>query len=475
MEHPLIIGRKSEREVLENVYNSKKSEFVILYGRRRVGKTFLVNQTFGGRFTFRITALAKATRTQQLLNFHTALLAFYPALENTLPPASWFEAFQKLIKLIGADKRKRKIIFIDELPWLDSHGSDFLSALEHFWNSWASQRTDILLIGCGSAASWIINKLINNRGGLHNRVTERILLSPFTLSETEAFLQSKGAVYDRYQLLELYMTMGGIPYYLENIQVNRSVAQNIDLMFFSRSGILRTEYENLYRSLFNKSEKHIAIVEALATKSKGMLRAELISKSGLPEGGSTSKVLDELEQSGFIKRYFPFGKSKRDTIYQLIDAYTLFYQSFIKDTKTEGEGAWLAQMGSPKWRAWSGYAFEFLCMYHVDAIKKHLGISGIYCEISAWRSQKSEKGAQIDLLIDRNDRVINVCEIKFSTEPFTITKSYAENLANKLSVFKEETGTQKTLFLTMITTFGLKPNEYSQRWVKDSLDMGALF
>lgn len=474
-ENQTIIGRKPELETLDRVFASKKSEFVILYGRRRVGKTFLVNHKFGGQFTFRMTALANVTLGQQLVNFHTALATTAPHLANKDVPANWFEAFQSIIRLSSADKRPRKIIFFDELPWFDTYGSDFLQALEHFWNSWASLRTDVMLIGCGSAASWMINQLIHNRGGLHNRITERIFLQPFTLAETEEFMKSKGGVFDRYQLLELYMAMGGIPYYLENVQVNRSVAQNIDRMFFTPGSILNLEYGDLYRSLFNRAERHIAVVEALAQKSKGLNRRELLSAAGLSDGGAATATLDELEQSGFIRRYFPFGKTRRDALYQLIDPYSLFYLNFVKDSRAEGQGAWLAQFNSPKWRTWSGYAFEYLCRYHIESIKKQLGISGIYTEVSAWRSRQSENGAQIDLLIDRSDRVINVCEMKFSVGPFAITKDYADNLRNKLAVFREETGTSKTLFLTMITTFGLKPNAYSLQLVNDSLDMGALF
>jgi uncharacterized protein len=471
-----IIGRKNELEILDNVFKSKKSEFIILYGRRRVGKTFLINRRFGEHFTFRMTGLAKATINQQLVNFQSSFnaIADNPLTLNETPP-NWFMAFQSLIKLAEGDTRPRKVIFFDELPWFDGRGSDFLSALEHFWNSWASYRSDVLLIGCGSAASWMINELIHNHGGLHNRLTERIALQPFTLKETEEFIQSKGGNYDRYQLLELYMVMGGIPYYLDNVQVNRSVAQNIDRMFFSINGILSTEYDDLYRSLFNNPTKHIAIVEALTLKSKGLTRSELLDLTKLSDGGSTKKILDELEQSGFIKKYLPFGKGKRDALYQLIDPFSLFYMSFVKDTMTEGDGAWLAQLDSPKWQAWSGYAFEYLCRYHVKSIKKHLGISGVYAEISTWRSQAKSGGAQIDMLIDRKDRVINVCEMKFSVKPFTITKAYSENLRNKMMVFRTETDTNKTLFLTIIAANGLAENQYSQQIVQDSLDMNALF
>jgi AAA+ ATPase superfamily predicted ATPase len=271
------------------------------------------------------------------------------------------------------------------------------------------------------------------------------------------------------------MAMGGIPYYLENIQVNRSIAQNIDRLFFTPGAMLNLEYGDLYRSLFNRPERHIAIVEALAQKSKGLSRRELLTAAGLPDGGSATTTLDELEQSGFIRRYFPFGKSKRDALYQLIDPYTLFYISFVKDSKAEGQGAWIELSKSPRWRAWSGYAFEYICRYHIESIKKQLGISGVYTEISNWRSKQSPNGVQIDLLIDRSDRVINICEMKFSINPYSIDKAYAETLRHKIAVFREETGTRKTLFLTMVTTFGVKPNEHSTQLVNDSLDMGALF
>lgn len=471
-----IIGRKSELETLDRVYNSYKSEFLILYGRRRVGKTFLINQRFGEHFTFRITAQANTTLSQQLINFHAAFnAAADPLLALDSVPDTWFAAFQAIIKLAEKDTRPRKVIFFDELPWFDTYGSDFLSALEHFWNSWASIRSDVLLIGCGSAASWMINQLIHNRGGLHNRITERIALQPFTLAETEEFLKWKGAVYDRYQLLELYMTMGGIPHYLENVQVNRSVAQNIDRMFFTPGGLLNLEYGDLYRSLFNNYKKYEAVAEVLAQKAKGLNRGELLKIAGLSDGGTVSNILDELEQSGFIKRYFPFGKAKRDALFQLVDPYSLFYLTFVKGSKAEGQGAWLVQFNSPRWQAWSGYAFEYLCRYHIQSIKKHLGIGSVYTEVSTWRSQHSEKGAPIDLILDRSDRVINICEIKFSIDAYRITKTYADNLRNKLTAFRTETKTNKTLFLTMITTFGLAPNEYTQQLVNDTLDMNALF
>ena len=470
-----LIGRKEERETLERLYKSRKSEFAVLYGRRRVGKTFLVTRHFEKRFTFHCIATANVPFERQIKNFHAALVRYDSTFRERDLPKDWFEAFQYLIELAEKSPNEKKVLFFDELPWFDTHKSDFIPSLEHFWNSWAALRSDILLIGCGSAASWMITKIIRDKGGLHNRITERILLQPFTLQETEAFLKSRGGVYDRYQILELYMAVGGIPFYLDNIRTNRSVVQNIDRMFFSPSGIMRTEYHDLYRSLFKNYERHVQVIEALSKKTYGLNRKELIKASELKDGGSFSKVLKELEQSGFINRYYPFGKKQRNVIYQLSDPYTLFYLTFVRGSKAEGDGAWETRINSPQWNAWSGIVFELICRYHVASLKKHLGIGRVYTETSVWRSTKKKGGAQIDLVLDRNDRVINLCEIKFSQNPFVVSKEYAEKLNHKMRLFREETNTKKTLFLTLIAANGLKTNAYSEQMVRDVLDMGALF
>ncbi len=474
MPHGNITGRKKEIAVFDKLYQSKKSEFVAVYGRRRVGKTFLIKEIFGGNYSFHLTGLSKSNTRGQLINFHATLTRFLPEQEAMEVPTSWFAAFQLLISYLEKQAIGRKVIFIDELPWLDTPKSEFITALEHFWNSWAFHRDDILLIVCGSATSWMISELINHHGGLHNRVTARMHLKPFNLAETETFLQTKGGAYDRYQIVQLYMAMGGVPFYLENIEVEESIAQNIDRMFFHEDGMLRGEFPNLYRSLFKKHERHVGIIQKLAERSKGMSRSELLDATGLPNGGTFTNILEELEQCGFIKKYIPFGKKKRDSLYQLTDPYSLFYLKFVANRKAFGTGIWLTQIDSPKWRAWSGYAFEHICFYHIEQIKKQLGIQGIYTEISAWRSKESKDGAQIDLIIDRRDRVINICEIKFSESPYVINKSYAENLRHKLATFRQEAGTSKALFLTFMTTFGLKQNKHASL-VQNSLEMEALF
>ncbi len=470
-----VFGRTKEIDTLQKLYAGKRSEFVAVYGRRRVGKTFLIKELFGDRYAFHVTGLFDGSMSKQLVNFHAALHRFYPASTDTPIPTTWFNAFQQLISYLETNTKERKVIFIDELPWLDTPKSEFISAIEHFWNSWAFHRNDILLIVCGSATSWMINELINNHGGLHNRVTTRIHLEPFTLQETEAFLQAKGGVYDRYQIIQLYMAMGGIPFYLEAIDTGLSVPQNIDQLFFNKNGLLRTEFTNLYRSLFKKQERHIAIIEALSHKAQGLTRKDLVKATRLANGGTFTKILEELEQCGFIRKYYPFGKNLRGSFYQLTDPYSLFYLKFIKNNRAIGEGAWLTQIDQPKWRAWSGYAFEYICFYHLDAIKKSLGIGAVYTEISAWRSKQSDPAVQIDLVLDRRDRVINLCEVKFSQGVFTITKSYAQNLRYKVATFRQESKTKKAVFLTFISTFGLHKNQYANSVVQNELTMDIFF
>ncbi len=466
-----LIGRQKEIKKLKALLASGRSEFCAIYGRRRVGKTFLVREVFENRFSFQLTGMANVGMKQQLSQFHAELVRHFPGRAEIIPAQDWFTAFRQLISLLENQKTKgKKIVFLDELPWLDTRGSKFLSGLEHFWNSWASARNDILLIVCGSAASWMISNLINNRGGLHNRVTDRIKLEPFRLTETEQFLKNKKVAYDRYQIILLYMVFGGIPFYLERIDPGLSAAQNINELCFERNAPFRDEYLNLYASLFRKSEKHVAIIEALAKRNKGLSRDEIIKLSKLPNGGSLSRILKELEESSFIRRYRSFGKREKNSLYQLVDMYSLFYLNFIEKSSPDDENFWVNAIESPRFRAWSGYAFEMVCLHHVQEIKEALGISGVQTSVSSWFSEK----AQIDLLIDRKDQVINLCEMKFCQHSFTIDKKQAENLRNKIGNFKELARTKKTIFLTLITTYGISNNRYASM-VQNDLSMEVLF
>jgi AAA+ ATPase superfamily predicted ATPase len=468
-----IAGRLNEQQLLRQLLQENTSEFLAMYGRRRVGKTFLIRNVYQKEIAFQMTGIAGASSEQQLSNFFSALQFAHPNNPYETMPTDWFKAFEMLRSFLQKSTARKKVVFFDELPWIDTPHSNFLSALEHFWNAWASARTDIILVVCGSAASWMLSNLINNKGGLHNRVTRRIRLLPFTLGETEAYFKIKNIALDRYQIIQLYMAMGGIPFYLNEIMPGKSAFQEIDRLCFTEGGLLVNEYQNLYRSLFNSAERHMTIVEALSQKNKGMVRAEVIQTSGLSNGGNTTKALMELEESGFITRTHPFEKKVKEAMYRLTDQYSLFYLKFMKDKRAFGEGSWLSRIDSPAWRAWSGYAFENICFLHIGNLKKALGISGVYTEISSWSN--AAKGVQIDLLIDRRDQVICLCEIKFSKDPYGITKAYRAELEKKLSAFRTVTATRKSVFLTMITPFGLENNANSIGFVQNSITMEQLF
>ncbi len=468
-----IIGRIAQQEELAKYLESDKSEFVAVYGRRRVGKTFLIREYFKNSFTFYVTGLANETMQNQLRNFHTAIQAYgsiqYPAFNN------WLDAFGELKHLLESSKQRgRKVIFLDELPWMDTPRSGFISALEHFWNSWASARPDIMLIVCGSATSWMINNLIKNRGGLHNRVTRRMYIEPFTLNECEVYYKANHIAISRYQMLENYMILGGVPYYLSLIDKSLSLAQNIDTLCFSPNGSLRDEFSSLYASLFRNAENHIKIVEALGRKTKGLTREEIIGATKLPPGGNLTKTLEELEQCGFIRSYHAFGKKERDKLFQLVDFFSLFHLNFIRNNRYNDDHFWTHSVENARHRAWSGYAFEQVCLAHIRQIKEQLGIAGVLTDVSSWRSRGNDSGAQIDLLIDRNDHVINLCEIKYSIAEFVIDKKYDETLRTKKAALIRETQTRKAIHQTMVTTYGVKRNEYSGQ-VQSEVKMENLF
>jgi AAA+ ATPase superfamily predicted ATPase len=455
-----IVGREREQKVLCDIYGSEKSEFVAIYGRRRVGKTFLVRELFAGKFTFEISGIANAKTQSQLLNFTITMNQTFschlPSVEN------WFEAFAQLSDFVSRSTVKRKVLFFDEIPWMDTPRSEFLAAFEHFWNFWASARKDIVLIVCGSATSWIINNLINNHGGLYNRLTTSIFLKPFTLRECEKYFKARKISTSRMQIAEYYMIMGGIPFYLSKIQKGMSASQNIDNLFFAPNSELRDEFRNLYASLFRHSDEYIKVVEALSKKGKGLKRKEIEEISKISAGGTLTKILQNLEYCDFIRSYNTFNRKKRDVLYQLIDPYTLFYFRFVAKNEYNDAAFWSNSLDTSLRNSWAGFAFELLALLHTEEIKKALGISGIQTAVSAWRSTQTNPAAQIDMVINRKDGIINLVEIKFSHKEYVITKQYEQILASKIYAFKEETKTSKAVHLLMFTTNGIKQNQHTE-------------
>ena len=455
-----MIGRIQEKARLLEAASSKYSEFVAVYGRRRVGKTFLVRETFNYSFTFQHSGLSQANYALQLSEFWRSMKG--QGLPDCPLPKDWFEAFASLETLLAKSADKKKIVFLDELPWMDTPRSNFVSALEHFWNGWASARKDILLIICGSATSWIISKVLKNHGGLHNRVTLRLPIRPFSLRECKEFVEEKGLRIMERDIAECYMIMGGIPFYWSRLQRGLSLAQNIDGLFFNPEGELHHEFHELFASLFKMDGHHVAILECLGKHLNGLTRSEIMDAMKLKSNGGLTQTLEELDECGFIRRYSQPGHPKSRQIFQLFDNFTLFHYQYMANNRTNDAHFWTSSLNSPMHAAWTGLAFERVCMQHVAQIQKALGISGVICNCYAWRyNGKNRKGAQIDLVIDRQDNVVNLCEIKFSRNPFAIDREYSENLQNKLDAFIEEVEPKKAVHLTMISANGLVQNNYS--------------
>ena len=459
-----MVARKEEQRLLRELALSGEAEFVVVYGRRRVGKTYLVRETFGNEFFFTYTGISNSTAQQQRSEFARALREHgwkrdSDDLESDVP-RNWFDAFDALRALVMQAKTgERLLIFIDEMPWMDNKKSDFVPAFEHFWNGWASGQKNIMLIACGSATSWITKKIFRNKGGLYNRATRQIALKPFTLSECVEYYASRGIVMNTQDIIESYMIFGGIPYYLRMMEKRYSLSVNVDRICFGESAPLRHEFDRLMDTLFENPAKHVKVLEALHAKKKGLTRETIASLIDFGNGGNLTRILLELEECGFIRRYKPFGKTKNGTLYHLSDPFIAFHLSFIRES--DGENFWSSYTDNAAHRAWSGNAFEQVCLAHVGQIKKALGISGVHTDVSSWISRSDAGGAQIDLVIDRADRVINLCEIKFAKGPFEIDRVYDLALRGKIETFRNETKTRKALHLTMITTYGVKPGKYS--------------
>lgn len=466
-----IIGRLQEINKLKEIKNKKEASLLAVYGRRRIGKTFLIRNHFQNEIIFEITGLYKGAHKEQLENFKNELEKRINT-SNIKKIKNWLSAFQTLELLIqNTDQKKKRVVFIDEFPWIASKGSKFLMAFENFWNQFASRQKNLIIVICGSAASYMVKNIIKNKGGLHNRLTEKICLQPFTLKETASYLKSKNVKYSQYDVTQLYMIIGGVPHYLNKIKPNESVSQNIDRLCFEKDGELTLEFDMLFASLFDNSEKHLLIIKALAFSLRGLTRNELLTRTKLTSGGDTSSKIEELIQSGFIEEYTFYKNKTHLKRYRLIDEYSQFYLKYIYTNKLNGAGTWINIQKSQSFKSWSGFSFENLCLKHIQAIKKSIGIQSIYSQSSSWFN----KNAQIDLIIDRDDNVINLCEIKFVNNEYQLTKSDYVNIKNKLFEFEKETKSRKTKFITLITTFGLKTNEYSNEIITNTLTLKDIF
>lgn len=466
-----IVGRINEQEILREAYKSDKSELIALYGRRRVGKTYLIREFFKNQLIFEYTGLYHGSMSDQLKSFNKAISKSSKKTKKE-EPRTWLEGFTKLEKYLNNFKnKKKKVIFIDEFPWIATAKSKFLMAFENFWNTYCTKRNDIIVVICGSAASYMVRKIIRNKGGLHNRITRKIRLLPFNLRETEQFLIKQGMRYTRYDLIQLYSVLGGVPHYLEKLSKALSISQNVDQLCFSKDGVLKDEFNQLFASLFDNSDRHKKIIKTLSKSHKGITRNDLITQMKVSSSGDLTLKLEELIESGFVTEYYYFQNKKQLSLYRLSDEYSRFYMKFLDGQSQSGKGTWQKLSTSHSYKSWSGFAFETICLKHVQQIKQALRIDAIYSTHSSWFNAN----AQIDLLIDRSDNVMNICEFKFHNGPFTLDKRTHSGLLNKISELRASTKTRKNIFITLITTFGINENQYSKEIVNNALSIDSLF
>lgn len=468
-----IIGRRKEIDELNALYDSDKAEFVAVYGRRRVGKTFLIDETLDGRITFRHAGLSPIERENlqderlgkgmlklQLKHFYMSLLSY--GMEKSHQPSSWLEAFFMLSQLLEKldINGKRQVVFLDELPWMDTPRSGFVTAFEGFWNTWACHRKNLMLVVCGSATSWIQDNFINNYGGLYGRTTKEIHVAPFTLHECEEFYRSRGVKWSRYDIAQSYMVIGGIPYYMDYVDKGMSLDQAVNALFFDERSRLEGEYDRLFASVFSKPEEMKSIIETMSLRHSGWTRQEILEKTGLADNGSFSKMLKALVASDFATRYTPFEGGEEH--YKLTDPFCWFWLHFVRKRKRLAPDFWKGD-ASQSVVTWRGIAFEELCWNHWRQIKRALGIDGVTTELSAWtrRGDDETNGVQIDMLIRRNDHILNMCEMKFYNEEFVVDKAYHKVLVHRENLLQKVLPKRMVVHPTLVTTEGLCYNEYS--------------
>ena len=467
-----IVGRTLEKKIMRQLLDNDKSDFLAMYGRRRVGKTFLIREFYKKHTVFHCSGINSSSMEDQLDIFYESLMT--AGVMATGAPQSWLEAFRAVKLLIDSKKsKKKKVIFLDEVSWLDTPRSKFVPALSHFWNTYCELRNDIILVVCGSVSTWIMDNILNNRGELHNRHTKKIRLKPFSLYETEVFLKSRRVKLVRKDICTLYMLIGGIPYYLDAISPGRSISQIMDDLFFGKSAALANEYENLYPALFKNAENHMEVVEALSSKNAGLTRQEILKSITLKSGGTFTKVLTELTSCEFVKKLYPIDKRSEGAVYRLVDEYSIFYHKYIK-TKSIKSGKALA--ASRSFNAWSGFAFENLCIRHSDHVAHGLGVSGTDYEVFTFKSSKTKdhSGMQIDLIIDRTEAT-HIIEAKYYKDEYKLTADEAKKIRNRITQFQRKTKSKKSIFVTLISPYGALKNEHYLAEVTNQLIVDQLF
>ena len=470
-----IIGRQAEIKRLTASVNSSRAEFIALYGRRRVGKTFLINQMFRNQFAFKMTGVIEGSLKDQFTAFADAMNDY--GFDMPEQPKDWMKAF---IMLKNALKQKvnsgeRCVIFIDELPALDAENSNVAGAIGYFWNNWASQYDNIIFIICGSATSWMITNVIDSKGGLHDRINVEMPIHPFTLKETEQYLEDKQFVWNRQMILQTYMVFGGIPYYLSLLDSEESLVQNVDRLFFSQDIQMRREFRRLFNTLYKNPDRYIDIIKALSKSRRGLTREEIAEVLKSANNGHLGKRLEDLVYCDLIRKNIVREKEikRKDAIYQLCDFFSLFYLTFIDRAEVEQQ-FWAHHINTPEVNSWMGFTYERICMAHIWQIKHALRIDAISTLNYSWRSKTTTPAAQIDIIIERADKIVNICEVKYSHDEYNLDKEEYDKICKRKNTFIQETGLRHTPWITMITTEGVAQGKYSEM-IQSQVKMDDLF
>ena len=476
-----MIGRKKEIKLLNEICDLEESSLVAIYGRRRIGKTYLVNHMFKKYrqdcLFFEFTGAYDGDKRGQIDNFIDQVYEWF-YVEPSFEIKSWSDAFRFLKRTIDKEIKKRDsnekvIVFLDEVPWIDrSNKGGFLSALGYFWNTWCEPRENVVLILCGSNSSWIRDKILKNaRGSLYQRVTHQISMYPFDLKETKAYLlEQKGFMIDNKTVTDIYMIFGGVAKYLSFLNPNESSAENIDRVFFSIHGSMYREYDELFSSLFaDKSDYYKSVIELLCTRRSGFSLSDISKAFNEKLGGKLRLAIAELEECGFIKGLSKYGNSVRGVNYMIVDPYILFHHKWIKgfsrnDIATLPNNYWLHKSSSQSYAVWSGYAFEIVVMVNIRLYLNAIGRLGFFSGVYHWQhmaKSEDEQGAQIDMVVNYGNNIFDILECKYYNSEYVISKEYAKNIKNKLSMFKKYglySKQKSELRLVFLTSYGVKMN-----------------
>lgn len=470
-----MVGRVQERRCLDRCDGSDKSELVCVYGRRRVGKTFLVEQTLGPFFAFHVVGSKDAATSSQLREFGLELTD--RGDPNPNPPADWREAFNRLYKVITAPDAPRSphgkaVVFIDEFPWFAKQRSDFLSAFSTFWNRRSTTGQKLLVVICGSATSWVIEHVLESAGDMAARVTESIFLKPFALAETKEYFDSRGFGWDERSLIETQMVFGGLPYFFSLMSPHQSLAQSIDRLCLRPRAQLRDETMILLESTMRRSRLYVELFALLAQHRYGVPKAEAMRLLG-HSTNQFIKATAEAVKCGYVHEYKNLSKPQNPKYLMLVDPFILFHYRLIEPAHGDSPRSWADFVADQeRYTAWRGNAFEIVCLQHVRQLKSALGIGGVLTKEYPWASARKAGGAQVDLVIERADRIVNLCEMKFTDAPYELTSAVEQELVRKREVFREETGTRlalKTVLVSAQGTAGYHDSQIAQIITADDL------